>query len=174
MRTALAEAVLLSPPDPAWPSQAATLLAELTALLGGADIRGEHIGSTAVAGLSAKPVLDLMIGVPSLAHIERHHDALKGRGWRYRPEHEARLPQRRYFVRDASGDWPRVHLHALVQGGALWLAHLRFRDALRASPALRDEYARLKQRLAVAFAGDKAAYTEAKAPFIQQVLRVEG
>ena len=64
----------------------------------------------------------------------------------------------------------RVHLHAVPLGGLLWQQHLHFRDALREEPLLREQYATLKRVLAVAHAGNKATYTEAKAPFIRQVL----
>lgn len=129
----------------------------------------EHIGSTAVPGLCAKPVLDIARGVGRLEDVEARVPELARLGFSYRPEHEQHIPDRRYFTR-AEGATPRVHLHALLLGGALWTQHLRFRDALREDPALAQAYAALKRQLAVLHASDKAAYTEAKAPFIGQVL----
>lgn len=163
-------AVQLADPDPRWPRQFETVALAIQAAM--ADVPGtvEHIGSTAVPGLCAKPVLDVLLGVPALALVEARVARLAAQGFRYRPEHEAELPDRRYFVRDADASLPRVHLHAVVQGGALWRAHLAFRDALRADPALTARYAGLKQALAVRHATDKAAYTAAKAPFIAAVL----
>jgi GrpB-like predicted nucleotidyltransferase (UPF0157 family) len=163
-------AVKLVEHDPAWPAQAAALIAALTAPFAGSTAQLEPIGSTAVPGLCAKPVLDLLLGVPRLADIEARIPALQALGWRYRPEHEAVIPARRYFVREPVAGWPRAHLNGVVFGGALWRQHLGFRDALRASPALCDAYAALKQRLAAEHALDKAAYQDAKAPFIRQVL----
>ena len=75
--------------------------------------------------------------------------------------------------RAGRGPMPRVHLHAVVVGGTLWRQHLRFRDRLQQDRELRQDYATLKRRLAVLHAADKSAYTEAKAPFILQVLSGE-
>ena len=152
-----------------WPAQYALVAAEVRSAIAGSDIVLEHIGSTAVPGLRGKPVLDIAAGVTGLEGIEASIPTLARLGFTYRPEYEAQIPDRRYFVR-AEGTTPRVHLHALLLGGDLWRQHLHFRDALRNDPALAQAYAALKQRLAVEHAADKAAYTEAKAPFIRQVL----
>ena len=129
----------------------------------------EHIGSTSVPGLCAKPVLDILVGAQSLAAVTCRTAKLEEAGYLYRPEYEAEIPDRRYFVRPAASQ-PRVHVHAVVQGGALWLTHLAFRDALRSSPELSREYATLKRQLAAQYREDKAAYTEAKSPFIARVV----
>ncbi|MFG6414128.1 GrpB family protein [Roseateles sp. DC23W] len=162
--------VRLAEPDPGWPAQFDATAAALRAVLGDTPGAIEHIGSTAVPGLCAKPVLDLMLGVDNLAAVEARTTALAALGYRYRPAYETELPERRYFVRDATGDMPRVHLHAVVRGGVLWRDHLAFRDALRADAALAQRYGELKRALAARHAADKAAYTEAKAPFIRAVL----
>lgn len=162
-------AVTLAPSSPDWPEAFDALADEVAPLFAGTGMRLEHIGSTAVPGLVAKPVLDALLGVPALEVVEARRSALEGLGFRYRPEYEDVLPQRRYFTRDP-GPGLRVHLHAVVVGSALWRDHLAFRDALRGDEALRDAYAALKQSLALRFAHDKAAYTDAKAPFIAQVL----
>lgn len=94
--------------------------------------------------------------------------AAPGPDFVYGPEHELQIPDRRCFVR-AQGVTPRAHLHAVVLGGPLWPQHLRFRDVLRANEDIMLAYAGLKRHLAVLLAADKAAYTEAKAPFIMRV-----
>lgn len=160
---------LLAAPDPRWPAQAAACIAQIQATCPGAVL--EHIGSTAVPELPAKPVIDLLLGAATLAQIEAWLPALTALGYRYRPEHEAALPERRYCVRDADAATPRVHLHGLVQGAALWRRHLLLRDALRAHPALRQAYAVEKRRQAAQHAQDKAAYQAGKAPFIVAVLQ---
>lgn len=161
--------VQLASPSPLWPEAFSALAGALAPVFAGTDTRIEHIGSTAVPGLVAKPVLDVLVGVPALDIVESRRGALEALGFRYRPEYEDVLPQRRYFTREP-GPGLRVHLHAVVTGSPLWAGHLAFRDALRGDDALRDAYAAMKQSLAVRFAHDKAAYTEAKAPFIAQVL----
>lgn len=156
-----------------WPAQYAQVEAELREALSPLDVTLEHIGSTAVPGLCAKPVIDVVLGVDSLDAVTAPIAALAAIGFVYRPEYESVIPERRYFVRAADAT-PRVHLHALVRGGAQWRQHLLFRDALRGDRDLMQSYASLKQQLAVLHASDKAAYTEAKAPFIRQVLASAG
>lgn len=163
----------LLPHDPSWARQAEQVRATLQALAGPA-CPVELIGSTAVAGLCAKPVLDLMLGVADWSEVAEMQPRLAAARWRYRPEHEAEIPDRRYFVRDADAGLPRQHLHILRRDGALWQRHLAFRDALRTRPEWRDRYAALKQTLAAAHAGDKTAYQAGKAPFIQACLRELG
>jgi GrpB-like predicted nucleotidyltransferase (UPF0157 family) len=155
--------------DDAWPSQFLLVAEQVGRAVPSPGATVEHIGSTAVPGLCSKPVLDVLLGVALLADVEGSIPALAAAGFVYRPEHESRIPDRRYFVKP-EGALPRVHLHAVVRGGTLWRQHLRFRDRLRHDTRLMLSYAALKRHLAVIHAGDKPAYTEAKAPFIQQVL----
>lgn len=151
-----------------WPAAFDAVAAQLAAAMRGVDARVEHIGSTSVPGLCAKPVIDVLLGVGALAEVEARVAALGGLGFRYRPEYEDRIRLRRYFVRDAVAAAPRVHLHAVVRDGPLWRDHLAFRDALCADASPRGRYARLKRALASRL--DKDAYTEAKAPFVHEVL----
>jgi len=163
-------AVIVAPYSDAWPSQFGGVRDELSTAFDGVRARIEHIGSTAVPGLPAKPVIDALLGVDALATVESRIGALAERGYRYRPEYEDVLPMRRYFVRDADGGQLRVHLHAVVEGSDLWREHLAFRDVLRGDEALRAAYGMLKRDLAARFAHDKTAYTDAKGPFIQAAI----
>jgi GrpB-like predicted nucleotidyltransferase (UPF0157 family) len=155
--------------EAAWPGHFHLLASQLEALFAPGSVRFEHIGSTSVVGLCAKPVIDLMLGVSELAVVDSRVAAIGLLGYEYRQKYEAQLPQRRYFVRPPSSI-PRVHLHALVLDGPIWRQHLAFRDELRASPKLLAEYASLKRSLVAQHANDKAEYTAAKAPFIESVL----
>lgn len=152
-----------------WPGQFGRAAAELAERFRVDDARIEHIGSTSVPGLCAKPVIDVLVGVRDLDRVREHVSALADLGYRYRPETEAEIPERRYFVRDAD-ERLRVHVHGVTLGGRLWREHLAFRDALRTQPGLAADYARLKRELAATHANDKAAYTAAKAPFITRTL----
>ena len=154
--------------DPRWASQFAAVAAELQAVFGD-GVTVEHIGSTAVPGLCAKPVLDVLLGADHLDRFAAAVPAMAAGGFVYRAAYEAEMPERRYFVREA-GALPRVHVHGVVRGGALWCEHLRFRDRLRTDALARDRYAALKRELAAAHRDDKAAYTLAKAPFIRALL----
>lgn len=134
------------------------------------DVAIEHIGSTSVPALAAKPVIDVLVGAPSLPYIEERITLLGALGFEYVAKYEAELPMRRYFVKSAIRSH-RIHVHAVVQGSTIWREHLAFRDTLRANTALRSEYQALKLQLAARFADDKAAYTEGKDRFIKAVLR---
>lgn len=153
-----------------WPAQYAQVAAELRRAVSAPGIVLEHIGSTAVPGLCAKPVLDIALGITSLDDAEAAIPALAQLGFTYRPEYERHIPDRRYFV-SAEAQTPRVHLHAVIFGGTIWGQHLRFRDALREDPGLAERYAALKRELAVVHASDKGAYTGGKAPFVESVLK---
>lgn len=114
-------------------------------------------------------VRDEQAGAASLVAIEERIGGLEALGYSYVSKYEAALPLRRYFVK-APADGLRIHVHGVERGARLWREHLAFRDALRADEELRLRYQELKLRLAREFAEDKAAYTEAKAPFIEAVL----
>lgn len=152
-----------------WPEDFHKAAAELTTAFADLAVAVEHIGSTSVPGLCAKPVIDIMLGVQQLSQADLRIAALAELGYRYRPEYETQLPDRRYFVRQA-GEIPRIHLHTVITGGLLWRRHLAFRDALRGNPQISRQYGDLKRRLAVSHADDRAAYSAAKAPFIEQIL----
>jgi GrpB-like predicted nucleotidyltransferase (UPF0157 family) len=152
-----------------WPEVFSVVREELHSVFAPAAIAIEHIGSTSVPGLAAKPVIDVMIGARSLAEIEAKIEPLSTLGYEYVSKYERELPMRRYFV-NASVRSLRVHVHGLERDSRSWREHLAFRDALRADADLRERYQALKLRLAEEFAEDKPAYTEAKAPFIRSFL----
>jgi GrpB-like predicted nucleotidyltransferase (UPF0157 family) len=155
--------------SPRWAQEFAVQRVALMAAFAEIPIRIEHIGSTSVPGLCAKPIIDILLGAPSLRDIEQCIEALRARDFKYIPEHEDLLPERRYFVKPESCS-PRVSLHAVRLEGKFWQEHITFRDSLRADQNLRDEYARLKRALFLLHPGNRPAYTSAKAPFIQRVL----
>ncbi|WP_395088503.1 GrpB family protein [Armatimonas sp.] len=163
------QSVILLEYQATWPSQFNEVAAELVPIFESDPVCIEHIGSTSVPELCAKPVLDILLGAQDLAVVMARADGLANLGYRYRPEYETEIPERRYFVRP-EGSQLRIHLHAVVQGGAIWLRHLAFREALRKNPELSQEYATLKRQLAARYSEDKAAYTKAKSPFIARVL----
>lgn len=156
-----------------WPADFQTISHELAGVFSGIPVEIEHIGSTAVPQLCAKPVIDVLLGVADLSLVEARIKDLSELGYEYRAEYERELPFRRYFVRPP-GVGPRVHLHATVLGASLWTRHMAFREALRTSPDVRAQYAVLKRELAARYCDDKSAYTAAKAPFILAVLADRG
>lgn len=162
-------AIVLIPYSPDWPAQFHAIREELLTVFAPTAVTIEHIGSTSVPGLSAKPVIDVLLGARSLADIELKIKPLSEIGYSYVPKYEVEIPTRRYFVK-ASATSLRVHLHVVELGSRIWQEHLAFRDRLRADASLRSQYQALKLRLAEEFADDKSAYTAAKGPFIQSVL----
>ena len=162
-------AVRVVPYSKAWPSEFAAVRSELLAAFRDDTILIEHIGSTSVPGLCAKPVIDVLVGTSSLENIEVAIPRLAAAQYEYVNKYEVEIPMRRYFVRQESRG-PRVHVHAVVEGSKIWNEHLTFRGALRANTATRDAYALLKINLAHSHKNDKAAYTAAKASFITQIL----
>jgi|SRR5215204_3084840 len=138
-----------------------------------APIRGvdEHICSTAVPGLDAKPVIDVMAGLRSPRDAARCIEALEEIGYSYLADHV--LPDRLLFlVRSAGAEKSArtYHLHVAEAGDGFWERHLLFRDHLRAHPETAGGYARLKYELAERFPRDIDAYVEAKTSFISKVV----
>jgi GrpB-like predicted nucleotidyltransferase (UPF0157 family) len=157
----------LVPYSASWPeqftSEAQALYAALEPWLAG-EI--QHIGSTAVPGLSAKPVIDIMAPVRSLAEALPAIEALHGLNYVHFPY---RRDEMLWFCKPSPVHRTH-HLHLVPVGSAVWQGRLAFRDALRLEPALASTYGQLKARLAAEHPHDREAYTEAKSPFIQAVL----
>ena len=161
--------------DPIWPTRYERAAAELRTALAPWVVEIEHIGSTAVPGLAAKPVIDIQVGVTSLDHSADIVDAVEALGYTYVPEFEAVFPGRRYFRRSAPGGRRTHQVHLIERSDSDWWdRHVLFRDWLRRHPADRDRYAALKRRLADEFRGDREGYTDAKTDFIEGVLRRAG
>jgi GrpB-like predicted nucleotidyltransferase (UPF0157 family) len=157
--------VRLAEPTPRWAELYAEEERRLRATLERFAPAVEHCGSTSVPGLPAKPILDILVGVPEPIDLPGLVQALAPVGYAHAPH--AGVPGHEVFGR---GD-PRTHLlHLVSLRGPAWRRMLRFRDALRAAPALAAEYAVLKRALARRYPLDRPAYTAAKADFIVRVL----
>jgi GrpB-like predicted nucleotidyltransferase (UPF0157 family) len=161
--------VRLHPYDPEWPPAFAAECHRLLSLLPDAFVAIEHFGSTAVPGLMAKPIIDLLAGVRSMAVAEALTQPLIAARYTTSSEFNDSLTDRKWFMRWADGHRTH-HLHVVVHGSAAWQERIGFRDALRADPSLAARYAALKQKLAVEFAADREAYTNAKAEFVRASL----
>ena len=158
----------LTPYSPLWPAIFDLERRRLLEIFKGAVVV-EHIGSTAVPGLGARPIIDMMMGAPDLAQIEARIPALEAEGYRYVKEFEKSIPERRYFTKM---DVPpgKFQLHAVALDSPFWKRHLAFRDALRADPVLASKYWRLKQHLAARLRDDRGAHADAKGEFIRRAL----
>jgi len=129
----------------------------------------EHIGSTAVPALAAKPVIDIMAPILSLEGAAPAIDALRSAGYVYYPY----KPEVMHWFCKPSPEIRTHHLHLVPLGSKLWHDQIDFRNALRKNDELREEYQVLKLRLARQHERDREAYTEAKAPFISRVLALQ-
>jgi GrpB-like predicted nucleotidyltransferase (UPF0157 family) len=166
LAAAIDEQVMLHAPDPGWPASFERERDRLHAILPGAFVQIEHIGSTAVPGLVAKPVIDILAGVRSLEGVDDVVDRLCMQSYTTSKEFNATLPERRWLMRWKNGHRTH-HLHIVAHAGPCWQDRLAFRDALRRDAALAGRYADLKMKLATLHRHDREAYTEAKAAFVQ-------
>ena len=165
--------IILAPYSAEWPGMFTSERAALSSLYPLHTFQIEHIGSTAVPGLAAKPLIDIMLGAPSLVEIEAQIEGLARLGYAYFRHHEKVMPYRRFFAKP-EGHPRHFHLHAVVRGEKFWNEHLLFRDALRNNARLAEEYAALKLRLAAQFGTDRDGYTDAKTTFITTAIRRAG
>lgn len=173
----MSDGVLLVAPDPRWPEMFAAESARVRAAAGPALVELHHVGSTAVPGLVAKPVIDMLGGVRTLEDADALVPAIVAIGYEHDRTHEEELPRRRYFVR-CGGDGVRTHhLHVVEVGSWFWTQQLAFRDYLRQHQDAAARYAALKRDLAARFPDDREQYTAAKSDFIAACLpgaRVQG
>ncbi len=168
--TTLGDPIEIVDYDPNWPTAFEAEAERLANVLGPWLVEIAHVGSTAVPGLAAKPVIDIQVGVTSLEQDGRIVAAVAACGYEYVPDFEDQFPERRYFRRGQDGH--RTHQVHLVErtNAEWWDRHVRFRDWLRSHPEDRDAYAELKRALAVAHRDDRVAYTDAKTHFINAVI----
>lgn len=150
-----------------WSKQFVEEKVKLKEILADNVISIEHIGSTSVVGLAAKPIIDIAIGVNDLDVVDKFIDPLKQIGYEFVYHRE--FPKRRFFRK---GQWRAGthHLHIYQFGGEEWNNQILFREYLIKNPDVFMKYNQLKLDLARNYRFDRVAYTENKAPFIQKVL----
>lgn len=129
----------------------------------------EHIGSTAIHDLPAKPIIDLMAKIPSFEDVDEIAGVLAEDEWHFVPVELDNRAWRRFFIK-VEDDRRVAHLHLMPEGEPRWDEQRLFRDRLNGDPSLKEEYAELKMHLANQFSHDREAYSEGKAAFIQRVL----
>ncbi|WIV45235.1 GrpB family protein [Glutamicibacter nicotianae] len=162
------EPVELYESDPLWPLIAAEWTNRIQSNILPTLARVEHVGSTSIPGLIAKPVLDLQIAVPDLNDEAAYRTGLESLGLVLRQ----REPDHRFF-RPPAGEPRLVHVHVCEQGSVWEHGVLRFRDRVRVDPKLAAEYATLKLGLADRFGTHRLNYNNGKAQFISRVIAGE-
>jgi GrpB-like predicted nucleotidyltransferase (UPF0157 family) len=161
--------IVLAPHRAAWAAAFEREASAIADALSGLPIELHHIGSTAIPGMVAKPVIDMLGVAPAVEALDVHAHRLAGLG--YEALGEFGIQGRRYFRKNAP-DGARTHqLHAFAAGSPEIRRHLDFRDYLRAFPAEAAAYAALKQGLATRCGSDMGAYSDGKTEFIRAVER---
>jgi GrpB protein len=123
----------------------------------------EHVGSTAVPGLAAKPIIDMLVGVRSLSEAKSSClEPLQALGYTYIPEYESWLPGDMLFRKGVPGPWTH-HVHVIEPSSPRWEEYILIRDYLRRHPEIADAYANLKKALALVFDDDIAGYRNRQA-----------
>lgn len=148
--------------DPAWPERFEAMRARLAQALGATAVRIDHVGSTAVPGLAAKPIIDIQVSVPDVADAAAFTDAIEAQGFASRmiePGH--------HYFRPPPGVPRDYQVHVCTIGSDWEWRHLLFRDFLRADPATAKAYEAMKRDLAVRFTHDRIGYNDAKGPLIE-------
>lgn len=162
--------IRLSPYDPSWPVRFEEERAALDDVIGDwvvGDIH--HVGSTAVPGLEAKPIVDILAGVRDLDESRACFDPLAQLDYMYAPY----LAEEMHWFCKPHPNRRTHHLHLIPGGSRRYADELAFRDRLREDPQIATEYLALKRSLASRFAGDREAYTDAKSAFVRRVLSQE-
>jgi GrpB-like predicted nucleotidyltransferase (UPF0157 family) len=154
--------------DTAWPELAAAELGLIEAALGDTVVRVDHVGSTAVPGLAAKPIVDLQASVAEIDRTDLYVPALDRLGYLFAPDDDS--PDFHFFGKPA--ERPRTfHLHVCAAGSEHERRHLALRDYLRADPDEARRYADLKRELVAASPGDRLAYIEGKLGYVEALER---
>jgi GrpB-like predicted nucleotidyltransferase (UPF0157 family) len=152
--------------DPAWPDTFDRLRATIWPSIQSVATSIEHVGSTSVPGLAAKPVIDMTIVVPTAAAMETVINRLRRIGYEHRGD--LGVPGREAFANPAG--LPNHHLYACVAGNDGLRNHLAVRDYLRNNPSPAEAYGHLKKELAARFSDDIDAYIDGKTEFILAIL----
>ncbi len=182
--------IAIVPYNPEWSAQFRQIADELKVILKDVHPTIEHMGSTSVSGLAAKPIIDVAVGIASTALLDKTIAPMTGHNYIYFEKYNSVMPLRRHYVGLQSGApihrfqsvyteadkvphediYPhkRVHVHVWELGSPEYLRHIAFRDYLRAHPEIVRQYAQLKKQLSVQEWEDGNAYNSGKNDFIKQ------
>ncbi len=161
------EPIVIHDYDPHWPALFEACRTRITSVLGPLAQRIEHVGSTAVPALAAKPIIDLIVVIPTRADLPAVIARLQLLG--YMHEGDGSISGREAFAAPPSA--PTQHLYVCAADSLELARQVAFRDILRSQPATAQAYADLKRSLAERFRHDRTAYTEAKSEFVEHHLR---
>ncbi|TDD80479.1 GrpB family protein [Actinomadura rubrisoli] len=161
-------AVRVMDSQPGWSEVYEQLASALRPALGVLATAVEHVGSTSVPGLPAKPIVDIAVGLAANARLVDVVDAVTALGYEFRGDGGEEIGW--LFVLETRPLFRVAHVHAVRHGGPQWREYLKFRDRLRSDPAAHHAYAQLKRQLAAVYADDRQAYTAAKTSLVRDLL----
>lgn len=153
---------------PEWPERFEEEARELASIFGDEIVATHHIGSTAIPGISAKPIIDILVEVRDIERIDDFNAEMVARG--YVPKGEFGIPRRRFFIK-GSETARTHHIHVFEVGNPESVRHLAFRDHLRTHAEAAQAYSRLKEELARRFPHDIDAYIAGKDGFVEEIER---
>lgn len=159
--------VVVMPYDVKWKQAFTNIKSELEAVLGDLALRIEHVGSTSVEGLSAKPVIDIDVVIKDTSILEPVISALAKIG--YRHEGDLGIPGREAFKYEGKEHLMKHHLYVCAKDSDELKRHLAFRDYLRSHPEAVKEYSRVKTEGAELYPYDIDKYIDHKSPFIEEI-----
>ncbi|NUM55480.1 MAG: GrpB family protein [Candidatus Hydrogenedentes bacterium] len=159
--------IVIVPFDASWADEYRTIASALSGVFGDELFATHHVGSTAIAGMRAKPIIDVLIEVRDIERVDGFDDRMIALG--YEPRGEFGIAGRRFFVKYENGV-RKQHVHTFQRGHEAVGSHLDFRDYLMAHPDVAGAYARLKDALAEEFRDDIVGYSDGKAGFIADVI----
>lgn len=162
----MAQHVIVTDYDPAWPLMYQEEKALIRRILGDDAVAVYHIGSTSVPGLAAKPVIDIMVAVKSLAAADEASGLFAAAGYEWMGEYG--IPGRRYLRKGGDERTHQIHIFQADDSGSI-IRHLAFRSYLEAHAGVRDEYARLKKELAARHPYDIDGYCDGKDGFVRGI-----
>ena len=160
--------VVVLPYDKHWARDFCEIKSEIQEALDQLALAIEHVGSTSVHGLSAKPIIDIAVGVTDFEKIMSHNEQLEKEGIFYRGsdvEHQVL-----YVMGDMEADIRTHHIHIVKWNGTEWKNYIHFRDYLNANENVALQYEKLKEELESKYADDRVAYTKGKQNIINKIL----
>lgn len=162
-------AVSLEPHKDEWEASAQRVIYTLKNIMKHDVVDAQHIGSTAIKSICAKPIVDIAVGVRSFDRMMKHNDALRENGINYRRQDHPN--QHLYVCGDLENNIHTHYIHAVIYGSAEWNNYINMRDYLNTHENEALEYARLKETLAEEYPEDRIAYTNGKQIFIENILK---
>lgn len=160
--------VALEPHNDEWEKSAKETIHVLETILGSDAVAMQHVGSTAIKEIMAKPIIDIAVAVKDFGDVLRPEEALKDAGIIFRGEDVAE--QLLFVMGDFKKDTRTHHIHVVKWDEQQWRNYLNFRDYLNANPLAAVQYSKLKEKLAAVYPDNRKAYTEGKRQLIDEIL----